>query len=209
METSSETIHSIYKSRINLIDILNDRGFNVTDYDQFSISDVGLMYNNKQLDLLLENKSKQKIFVKYYLGKTLRPNNIQEIVDDLFVLENILNNNDELLLITKEDMNDSVKAIITQIWNQSSIFVNLISIKRLQFNILKHNMVPKHSILPEEEKDNILKKYGIDHTDKLPDISRFDPVASTIGLRPGNICHIVRPSKTAITSDYYRFCYNN
>ena len=209
METSSETIHSIYKSRINLIDILNERGFNVTDYDQFSISDVGLMYTNKQLDLLLENKSKQKIFVKYYLGKTLRPNNIQEIVDDLFVLENILNNNDELLLITKEDMNDSVKAIITQIWNQSSIFVNLISIKRLQFNILKHNMVPKHSILPEEEKDNILKKYGIDETDKLPDISRFDPVASTIGLRPGNICHIIRPSKTAITSDYYRFCYNN
>ena len=37
------------------------------------------MVSNNQLDLFLENKNNTKIFVKYYLGKSLRPNNIQEI----------------------------------------------------------------------------------------------------------------------------------
>jgi DNA-directed RNA polymerase subunit H (RpoH/RPB5) len=40
----------------------------------------------------------------------------------------------------------------------------------------------------------------------FPDISRFDPVARAIGIRPGDVCHIIRPSKTAIEADYYRIC---
>ena len=40
----------------------------------------------------------------------------------------------------------------------------------------------------------------------MPQISRYDPVAQAIGLRPGQICKITRPSKTAITSNYYRIC---
>ena len=43
---------------------------------------------------------------------------------------------------------------------------------------------------------------------KFPAISRFDPVATTIGLKPEQLCEITRPSKTAITSKYYRLCYN-
>ena len=41
---------------------------------------------------------------------------------------------------------------------------------------------------------------------QLPEISRFDPVAQAIGMRPGNICEIIRPSKTAIYAPYYRIC---
>ena len=38
MENSSETVHSIYKSRNNLIDILESRNFNVSEYNEFSIN---------------------------------------------------------------------------------------------------------------------------------------------------------------------------
>jgi DNA-directed RNA polymerase subunit H (RpoH/RPB5) len=51
-----------------------------------------------------------------------------------------------------------------------------------------------------------MKKYNITDTVQFPDISRFDPVARAICLRPGQLCHIVRPSKTAINADYYRMC---
>ena len=44
------------------------------------------------------------------------------------------------------------------------------------------------------------------HKTLFPDISRFDPVARVIGLRPGQVCHIIRPSKTAIEANYYRVC---
>lgn len=42
---------------------------------------------------------------------------------------------------------------------------------------------------------------------EFPEISRFDPVAKTIGLRPGKLCKITRSSPTAVESNYYRLCY--
>lgn len=209
MTSTSETIQQIYKSRNNLIDILQERNFNVSDYNEFSINEINIMVSNNQLDLLLENTSNsQKIFVKYYLGKSLRPNNINDIVEDIFNLETILSKNDELLIIVKDDINDSIKSTLVQIWNEHKIYVSIISIKRLQFNILKHRLVPKHSVLTNDEKIAIKQEYNITNDSKFPEISRFDPVATTIGLKPEQLCEITRPSKTAITSKYYRLCYN-
>jgi DNA-directed RNA polymerase subunit H (RpoH/RPB5) len=58
----------------------------------------------------------------------------------------------------------------------------------------------------ESEVQQIMTKYNITDKKQFPDISRFDPVARVIGLRPGQVCHIIRPSKTAIETNYYRIC---
>ncbi len=205
--TSSESILNIYKSRNTLIEILQQREFNVDDYNEFSINEINVMFNNNQLDLLLENNN-NKIFVKYYLGKSLRPNNILEIAEDLFNLEEILNKTDELLIIVKDDINDSIKNTLIQLWEQQNIFISIISLKRLQYNILNHVLVPEHIIMSNEEKNDIKKRYNIVNDSKFPQISRFDPVATVIGLRPEQLCKIIRSSKTAITSEYFRLCYN-
>ena len=78
----------------------------------------------------------------------------------------------------------------------------------MQFNILEHNLVPKHTILTDSQVKHIQIQYNLASNDALPEISRFDPVAKAILLKPGEIVHIERPSKTAITSDYYRVCIN-
>ena len=75
------------------------------------------------------------------------------------------------------------------------------------FNILEHSLVPKHRILSNEEKDSIKKKYYIVNESEFPEISRFDPVAIAIGLRPNQLCEILRSSKTSITTFYYRLCH--
>ena len=41
---------------------------------------------------------------------------------------------------------------------------------------------------------------------ELPEISRFDPVASLMALRPGEIIEIIRPSPISIINKYYRLC---
>jgi len=38
------------------------------------------------------------------------------------------------------------------------------------------------------------------------DYSSIDPVAQVIGIRPGQVCEIIRPSKNAIKGYYYRIC---
>ena len=66
--------------------------------------------------------------------------------------------------------------------------------------------MPQHTVMKEQEVNDIMKKYNITNTNQFPDISRFDPVSRAIGLRPGQVCHIIRPSKTAIHANYYIIC---
>ena len=48
-------------------------------------------------------------------------------------------------------------------------------------------MVPEHTILNTDDKDKVKKRYNVTKDSEFPEISRFDPVAKTIGLRPGEL----------------------
>lgn len=206
MSQSSE-ITEVFKARNNVLKQLEFQGFDTSDYSGSNINEVNSMYTSKQLDMLVENpKTKKKTYVKFHLGKSLRLTNIQEYIEDLFNLENILTPSDNLLIILKDEPNDSLIKIAKNIWEQQNIFVILYYIKRLQFNIIYHELVPSHRVLTAEESDNIKKKYNIQNNSQVPDISRFSPVALAIGLRPGDMCEIMRPSKTAIMAPFYRIC---
>ena len=202
MSQSSE-ITEVFKARDNILKQLEFQGFDTSDYSGSNINEVNGMYNSKQLDMLVEiKKTNQKAYVKFHLGKSLRLSNIQEYIEDLFNLENILKTSDNLIIILKDEPNDSLIKIVKNIWEQQNIFIILYYIKRLQFNIIDHQLVPSHKVLTREESDNIKKKYNIQDNSQLPDISRFSPVALAIGLRPGDLCEIMRPSKTAIMATF-------
>ena len=212
---SSSLISSIYKSRKTLLELMKKQNYNIDDYENFSINEVNSMFQNKQLDLLLEKKPdenapkterRKKIYISYYLTKTLRQQTIQEMIDDLFHLEEILTKEDTLMIIVKEDMNETMTNLLKHIWEQDGILIIIQNIKRLQFNILEHVLVPEHRVLNNDEVDQIKLRYNIIDDSQFPDISRFDPVAQIIGIRPGQVCEIIRPSKTAINSYYYRIC---
>ena len=204
---SNSTIISIYNSRKNLLEILEERGFSITNYSNFSITDIGILTENNQLDMLLENATtNKKIYVKYYVTKLIKPQNIYDIVEDLFHLESILEKKDDLMIIIKDEPNDTLLENIKDIWVSDKIYISLVNIKRLQFNILKHTLVPKHTILNENEREVFIKKYNILNNSQIPDISYFSPVSIVIGLRPDDIVKIERNSRTSIKSDFYRIC---
>jgi len=209
----STHIQSIYKSRKTLLEHFTYQNYNVDDYNNFSINEIYTMYQNKQLDMLLErpfNKElkiqNKKTYVKYHLAKTLRPQNIYDYIDDLFNLEKMLSNNDDLIIIIKDEPNETILKTLQQIWEEDKIFVIVWNIKYLQFNVLQHVLVPKHFVLNKEQDEEFRKRYNVQNDSELPNISRFSPVAMAIGIRPGQVCKILRPSKTAINSDFYRIC---
>jgi DNA-directed RNA polymerase subunit H (RpoH/RPB5) len=209
----SNLISSIHTSRNTILNLMEKQGYNVDDYSNFSINEVNSMKQNSQLDMLLEmkeenpsTKRKNKIYIRYYLEKTIRQVNIQDMIDDLFNLEQILTKEDTLFIITKDDMNETLTNDLKHFWEKDGIFIIVQSIKRLQFNILQHTLVPNHVVITDNEVEEIMKKYNIKDKTQFPEISRFDPVAQVICMRPGQVCHIVRSSKTAVTSDYYRVC---
>lgn len=84
----------------------------------------------------------------------------------------------------------------------------MMSEKESKFNVLDHEMVPKHRILSEEEKNQFLQKYGIKPQD-LPRISSKDPVVVAIGAKIHDIIEIKRKSITAGEAIYYRIVVPN
>ena len=214
-KTSSGLITMIHKSRETILQLLALQNYDISEYEKFGVNEVHAMYTNKdvpkQLDMLLTTKDvplKQKnVYVKFHLGKTLRVENIQDYVDDLFNIEQMLDKKtDTLIIIIKQEMNQTLMNILNEFWDRDKIFIILFSLERLQFNILEHQYVPTHIVLTEDEKKEMFKRYNILNVKNLPDISRFDPVAQAIGMRPGDICRIERPSKTSVISNYYRYC---
>ena len=213
VQNTSSLISSIYKSRTILLELMGMQGYNIYDYEGFSVNEVNTMKVNNQLDMILEKndedvdlKRKPKIYIRYYLAKSLRPQNLQEMIDDLFNIEEVLSKHDTLFIVVKDEVNDTLINALKHIWEQEKIFIVIQNLKRLQFNIFKHELVPPHRILNSAEVLTVKKRYNIMNDGQFPDISRFDPVAQAIGIRPGQVCEIIRRSKTAISAPYYRMC---
>jgi DNA-directed RNA polymerase subunit H len=197
----------IAKSRENILAQLKRRGFDVENYEGQSISQVHIMLQNSQLDMLVNNPDTgRKAYVKYHLGKTLRGNNIMDYIDDLFTLDSVLTREDDLIVIGRDGANDSMEKALRQIWSQHKYLITVIGMKALQFNILEHELVPPHRVMKEDEANEVKKKYNLTTDSQIPDLSRFSPVSLVIGVRPGQLVEIMRPSKTAISAPFYRIC---
>ena len=205
---SSDFIFKLHKSRKILLTQLKKRGYNIDDYQNYSVNEINLQYQKNQLDMLLENdETKKKVYIKYHLPTKLAPKHIYEYIDDLYNLEEILSKADDLIILIKNKPNDTLMNCMNNIYNTEGIYFAVFDIHRLQFDILEHTLVPPHRVLENAEIDGLKDKYNITNIKQLPGISRFDPVAQIIGLRPNQICEIERPSKTAIVVKYYRLCY--
>jgi len=207
--TQSSQIIETHKSRNTMIELLEAQEYDVSQYKDFGINDVNTLFETKQLDMLMTNAGKnKKTYVKYHLGKSLRPVNLYEYIEDLFTLEEILTKKDDLIVIMKDEPNETIKKTLVDIWEQDRIFIIVINIKRLQYNIMKHQLVPPHKVLSDEEKTEVKKRFNILNDTQIPDMSRFSPVSQVIGIRPGEVCKVIRPSKTSIKSEFYRVCLN-
>jgi len=206
--SENRNIISVFKSRNNILDILKSRGYNIDSYTGFSVNEISSLVSNNLLDMLVTNDTtNKKIYIKYFnLDKSIRPNNVHEIVDSLFNIEQVLSNEDELIIIIKDEPNETLRKLQTSIYTHDNIFVNLINIDRLKFNILNHNLVPKHRVLTSQEKELVKKQYNIENDSEFPTISRFDPVSQVLGIRPKELFEIERSSKTAIKTNFYRIC---
>lgn len=208
MTSTSKNTLSIFKSRKNIIDILEVHKYNVNDYNTFSINEVDAMYSNSQLDMLLKRENDDaNVYIKYYLtAKQIKKQILDEIIEDLFVIDQVLEKKDTLIVITEDEPNDTIISHIKYLFDTTGIFVVIHNLKRLQFNILNHEFVPHTTILTNVEVDELKINFNIKTLSQLPEISRFDPHALALCLRPGQVCKHNRKSVTAMNSVYYRVC---
>jgi DNA-directed RNA polymerase subunit H (RpoH/RPB5) len=197
------SVVEVFKSRNTILKILKERGYPISDYENYDISHVASMIDTDQLNMMISGPT-NKAFIHYQLKSKL---NLTKVISSLYDEESApLTTVDDLIIIYKAEPNDTLRAEVDELWNRSGIYVTILNIKRLQFNILEHVAVPKHRVLSEKEREDFFAKYNIKSNHDIPTISRYEPVASVHCMRPGQVCSIERKSKTAGTTLYYRVC---
>ena len=208
MSSNSNRVLSLYKSRTNILDILDSLGYSTSEYQGFSINEIDTLFGYGQLDMIINHNSKPtKVYVHYFLSsKQMRPQNLDELIEQLIDINKQVTKDDTIIVIMEEEPNDTLIAKLKYLFDHDGIFVVVHNIQRLQFNILKHKRVPPATVLDENEVKELYIKYNIKHDSQLPEISRFDPQALALAMRPGQVCKIVRSSATALDYNYYRIC---
>merc|ERR1712196_614971 len=104
----------------------------------FNINEIDAMVSNEQLDMLIENPNeKRKIYIKYHLSsKQIRQGMLDDLIEELYNIENVLEKKDTLIIITEDEPNDSIVSKLKYVYDHDDIFVVIHNIHRLQFNIL-------------------------------------------------------------------------
>tara|TARA_B110001469_G_C9615003_1_gene306099 strand:- start:312 stop:1001 length:690 start_codon:yes stop_codon:yes gene_type:complete len=224
----AQILKYIYRSREVILTMLKDRGFNIESYSSYSSDDLNILfeqgntkiYNSNEigpLDILvkktLEGGKEETLFVKYRLDKFKKTKSLEQQILDIY--NSILKKEETLIIIHLDNIEfkpvkkeSNVELFIDDLYVKYDYFVQLYGIKNLLFDIRKHFTVPEHKLLTKKQQKNLFIKYNIKDNSNFPTIRREDPQAKFIGLKPGEICHILKPSLTNIYSDFYRMCVN-
>jgi len=72
------------------------------------------------------------------------------------------------------------------------------------FDLFKHKLVPRHEILNEEERREVLKRFHAKPY-QFPWIKASDPVSIILGAEPGDIVRVTGESETAGRAESFRY----
>ncbi|MFC1802352.1 DNA-directed RNA polymerase subunit H [Thermoproteota archaeon] len=72
------------------------------------------------------------------------------------------------------------------------------------FDIFKHDLVPLHVLLSNEERNAVAKKYHAEPY-QFPWIKETDPISIIIGAKAGDVLKIIQKSETAGKYESYRY----
>lgn len=213
---SNQCLHIISRALPTIQSMLTLR-----NYDASMLSSL----SSKELSKILqENDSSEELHIRIpsnddksfcllvftTSSKQLKKTNVKKIVcpsdsDDNDTLKSIRKGEGEIMIFCFGDISDSIQSHISQTVTQG-VRIQVFSIESLLFNILDHSLVPQHRRLNQSEIEHICELYNVKGKHQFPAIKLHDPVGKFIGLYPGDVCEIIRDSKTNGTAVMYRHC---
>lgn len=184
----------IKASRKTICEMLKDRGYTLSPSEDVIIEDDDVTIRGKKGD--------ETITVLYLLKKRMVP-----LLKEYIAKMNLSNTSDtekhKYCVVTKHSVNKTFLTLCKQ-FNMENF-----DIQSLGINLTNHILVPRHTLLSQENDaeicDEIKKKLALDSWDQLPLISVSDPVARYYAAAIGDIFKIDRYSKTGGKYISYRY----
>ncbi len=186
---------NLFKVRKTALEMVNDRGINVPLELNITFEQFKIQYNENNIDIYINDTEKnKKVYLHFYYGKSFSKNNLKDLMTK--IIEKYQDDNILVILLLKDKEN----AMVTKELNKPNYKnVEIFLQQNLVFNITHHILVPKHSILSDEEEKELRF-----NKNELPRILKTDPIAKYYGMKSGQICKIERLSNVSGFTYYYR-----
>jgi len=211
-------IDNTYRSRITLLDILEERGYIVEKFRKFSPGEaIAATGSFGSLSFQVSKKEDEKKICQVRYANYSRQK-LESLFTEIVTDED--SENTEVVVMTSGPVSDAHHTIALKeymklketpnengVRERRKLRVSFFSIYMIVVNPMKHVLVPKHELLPEAEHKELLEKMYVTSKSKLPEIKfHIDPIARCIGAVPGDIVKITRPSASAGEATIYRVC---
>lgn len=219
----------VYNSRVHILEMLEDRGYDITQYKNYTNDEMKMMLiehvNSKMgekseigpLDIIVSKKiagdKTEKVLVKYKLDeKFKKTESLIKQVSAIYESE-LISKGDTLIIlniarvILKPGVKDKPDEDFSrQMYVSKGYFVQLFGLENFLFNVSRHELVPKHTIMTKPEVEEMMHKYNILNIHNLPTIKMEDAQAKYIGLRPRQVCQIDKTNVASGNAIVYRYC---
>lgn len=182
---------------MNTIKMLTSRNLlNKTNLD----NNINNVLNNINEDMVIKIQTDNhendydKIFsIKYIPEVIMTTNNIFGIND--FLNENL--NNSKIIIV--KGINKKYQLTLLNTYRYLEIFME----SELMINLIDHELIPEVILLNKKQMDQVLNEYLCTKR-QLPRMFHTDPLARYYNLKIGDICKIIRCSKTSALVVSYR-----
>lgn len=207
-------INKIYRSKNTILEMLELRGLEVSEYKNFSVNEIDVMYKAMDKKMTTDSspldfecsKGDNNYYIKFVLFTKLRLSNTKTLIENM--IDEYVKEGDTIIFVVKDKINniETYENMLSIYLEESKIMVQIFWIDTLLTNITKHELVPDMRILNKEEKQDIFQKSNISNFSQMPIILKTDPVAKFYGLIIGDLVEITRPSPTGGVYKNYRYC---
>jgi DNA-directed RNA polymerase I, II, and III subunit RPABC1 len=210
-----ETLHILFRSRQTLLKLLADRGYNTKPFEKFGPIEVAAMAaagaNSFRMDLQRTDSSSPitKCRVVYSINRV--KNRLPSFIDEQIDAESddaVDPATTELIIILLEPVVESFHAAALNAYiNKKKLRISFFQAHTIVNNPMEHISQPKFEKMPSSDQAEFLRTNMIKSIGNLP-LIRFheDMVARIMGLLPGDIVKITRPSPSAGEYVSYRVC---
>ena len=209
-----EELDILYRSRKTALEILKEDGYDTTTYEKFGPWEIEAMVAGGQTALTMDLKRAadaqpndiNRCLVVYSLQKLK-----QRLSTFLVILRNgtepkIDPLTTEVVVIVLEDVADVFHAAALNEWITNKLRIRFFKAHNLLFDPRTHVLVPKHTKMPASEHAEFMSKNYLKKSQLSFIKFHEDMIARIMGLVPGDIVKITRPSPQAGEYILYRIC---
>jgi len=214
-----ETADILIRSRYTILQILEDRGYDTEDYRHISpdqilelaggTTDAG----NKALDIHVMARpggpaTCPNAVVIYQIVDRLRTH-LNTYLRDLYdatLRKDAVKYTADVIILLNEPYNEAFDKAALQMWQTNKGRLTFFHIKQVVVHLGRHELVPPHRKLSPEEARAELERWRITQRSQLPLIKHHDIQSRILGLVPGDIVEVLRPSATSGVSRVLRIC---